>query len=379
MFHPRTTVGINICLSAGDVPFPHPVEGALCGPTKPGTTFVPGQVLESYNPCPLNACCNIWGQCGITPTFCICDPGESPDTSVVENGCIWSCGTTIINTAPLPTRFGRIGYYDSSNFRRECLRLSSKNSNIDGSNTHIHWAFAKVSTDDWTLEIDDPYDQWDQALAVSERKIISVGGWAFSTEPGTSTILREAMLEANRDTFATHVVQFLRNNKLDGFDFDWDYPGNYLDFLTVMKSKLHTTKSMSVAAPASYYYLRAFPIKEMAELLDYIVYMTYDLHGQWDAGNPSSVEGCPTGNCLRSHGESIHLARNTYYALTMITKAGVATSKIFVGKWASSTDHTQAKQATVEASGCCSQAAQTPCVESWHDQSSDSDMLVYNG
>lgn len=26
-------------------------------------------------------------------------------------------------------------------------------------------------------------------------------------------------------------------------------------------------------------------IKEMSEVLDYIVYMTYDLHGQWDAGN----------------------------------------------------------------------------------------------
>jgi hypothetical protein len=22
------------------------------------------------NPCPLNACCDVWGQCGITPEFC---------------------------------------------------------------------------------------------------------------------------------------------------------------------------------------------------------------------------------------------------------------------------------------------------------------------
>lgn len=60
-------------------------------------------------------------------------------------------------------------------------------------------------------------------------------------------------------------------------------------------------KTISIAAPASYWYLKAFPIKQMAAYLDYIVYMTYDLHGQWDAGNQYSMEGCPAGNCLRSH------------------------------------------------------------------------------
>jgi hypothetical protein len=47
-------------------------------------------------------------------------------------------------------------------------------------------------------------------------------------------------------------------------------------------------------------YLKGFPIKEMAPVLDYIVYMTYDLHGQWDYGNQFSTEGCEAGNCLRS-------------------------------------------------------------------------------
>jgi GH18 family chitinase len=39
-------------------------------------------------------------------------------------------------------------------------------------------------------------------------------------------------------------------------------------------------KEISVAAPASYWYLKGFPIKLMASVCDYIVYMTYDLHGQ---------------------------------------------------------------------------------------------------
>ena len=57
---------VNICLSKGNPPLPYPIANAVCGPTKPGTVLVPDQVLDSYNPCPLNACCNKWGQCGIT-------------------------------------------------------------------------------------------------------------------------------------------------------------------------------------------------------------------------------------------------------------------------------------------------------------------------
>ena len=39
-------------------------------------------------------------------------------------------------------------------------------------------------------------------------------------------------------------------------------------------------KSISIAAPSSYWYLKGFPIAEMSLIVDYIVYMTYDLHGQ---------------------------------------------------------------------------------------------------
>jgi hypothetical protein len=89
----------------------------------------------------------------------------------------------------------------------------------------------------------------------------------------------------------------------------------------------------------------------MSDVLDYIVYMTYDLHGmfhfacsspgdvgvlgtdtvtilgQWDVGNRWSTEGCETGNCLRSH---VNLTE-TMTALTLITKAGVPAWKVMVG------------------------------------------------
>lgn len=72
---------------------------------------------------------------------------------------------------------------------------------------------------------------------------------------------------------------------------------------------------MSIAAPASYWYLKAFPIAAMSKVVDYIIYMTYDLHGQWDAGNKWSQDGCPGGNCLRSH---VNLTE-TMTALSMVS------------------------------------------------------------
>jgi GH18 family chitinase len=82
---------------------------------------------------------------------------------------------------------------------------------------------------------------------------------------------------------------------------DFSISESYLKFLTVLKQQLGTDHSVSIAAPASYWYLKAFPIDRIAAAIDYIVYMTYDLHGQWDAGNPNAYDQCASGRCIRSH------------------------------------------------------------------------------
>jgi hypothetical protein len=148
---------------------------------------------------------------------------------------------------------------------------------------------------------------------------------------------------ANRTAFVQSVVSFIKQYNLDGVDFSWEYPGasdiqgvppgsptdgpNYLSFLQLLRSSLPSNVSISIAAPASYWYLRRFPIANMSSVVDYIVYMTYDLHGQWDYNSPFANPGCPHGNCLRSH---VNLTE-TMYALGMITKAGVPANKVVVG------------------------------------------------
>lgn len=52
-----------ICLTTGTPPMPAYVNGAVCGPQVPGTSRpTDGSDIAGLNPCPLNACCDVWGQ-----------------------------------------------------------------------------------------------------------------------------------------------------------------------------------------------------------------------------------------------------------------------------------------------------------------------------
>jgi GH18 family chitinase len=127
------------------------------------------------------------------------------------------------------------------------------------------------------------------------------------TENPGALIIRLAIID-NRNLFATNLAEWAKTEDIDGIDIDWEYLGvslcwtllvssaadltkapdilvdgkvigektdglNYLKFLTVLKSKMGT-KLVSIAAPASYWYLKAFPIDRIASVIDYIVYMT---------------------------------------------------------------------------------------------------------
>ncbi|PGH10677.1 hypothetical protein AJ80_07433 [Polytolypa hystricis UAMH7299] len=412
--------GQKICLSTGAPPMPAAIENAVCGPQVPGTESVSGTELADLNPCPLNVCCNIWGQCGITEDFCIESPADTgaPGTSQPgANGCISNCGMEMVNNDVPPASFSRIAYFEAWNQNRPCLHMDVND--IDTNLfTHIHFAFGDI-TPDFHVDVSPVQEQFDIMKDMGRtgiKRILSFGGWAFSTEAPTYSIFRDGVTPANRQTFANNVVNFINTHNLDGVDFDWEYPAapdipgipagqlqegqDYLDFLTIVKAQL-PDKSVSIAAPASYWYLKGYPIEEIGAVVDYMVYMTYDLHGQWDYGNKWSTPGCEEGNCLRSHVNKTE----TESALIMITKAGVPSHKVFAGISSYGRSFKMAEAGCTgpdcqfTGSANVSDAAGGPCtdtggyiaaaeirdiirrggnVNTWYDQSSDSDIVVYN-
>ncbi|KAI0539137.1 putative glycosyl hydrolase, family 18 [Xylaria digitata] len=337
----------NMCVSEGNPPMPKSDPNAVCGPTVDGTQPPPaGTDLATLNPCPLNVCCNIWGQCGMTDDFCVASKSETgaPGTSDAKNGCISNCGRDIIKGSP-PAKNIKVAYFEAWNHNRNCLTMDVDQ--IDTSvYTHIHFAFADITKGDFKVVISDEKikEQFEIFKGMTDvKRILSFGGWDFSTAPGTFQILHETVLPANRETFKNNVIAFINEHGLDGVNLDWEYPGapdipgipsddpanglNCYKFLSSFKSSVGSPKSISFAAPASYWYLKSFPINMMAKDIDYIIYLTYDLHGQWDYGNKWTSPGCDSSNCLRSHVNET----KTKDALSMITKAGAPSNKVVVG------------------------------------------------
>jgi GH18 family chitinase len=163
--------------------------------------------------------------------------------------------------------------------------------------THIHFAFGTLTTD-YEVETGDLLSTYQFSAFKSlegVKRILSFGGWDFSTFPATYSIFRNGVTSANRLKIATSIANFIKRHDLDGVDIDWEYPEapdlpgipaaskddgpNYLAFLVVLKNLL-PGKSVSIADPSSYWYLKQFPINNIGKVVDYIVFMTYDLHGQ---------------------------------------------------------------------------------------------------
>lgn len=219
-----------ICLSKGTPPRPAPIKNAECGPQVPGTDFSGADGPSDWvklNPCPLNACCDIWGQCGITEKFCNAStaatgaPGTAAEGS---NGCISNCETAITNYEA-PKSFSKIAYFEASNINRPCLRMNAYT--IDPSTyTHVHFAFGNISATDYSVSVAGAEDQFEYFRNLKGMKrIMSFGGWKFSTSPETYMIFRDGVKPENRDIFVANIVDFIESKGLDGVDFDWEYPG----------------------------------------------------------------------------------------------------------------------------------------------------------
>ncbi|KAH7120731.1 class V chitinase Chi100 [Dactylonectria macrodidyma] len=331
-------IGYLICLSDGYPPMPAPIANAVCGPQVPDTpTASHGANLSTLNECPLNACCDIWGQCGTTAEFCTISESATgaPGTAAPgQNGCISNCGTHIVTSAA-PSSHYTIGYFEGFDWSRSCLNGGVQNLNTS-SYTHVHFAFITFNSD-WSLnttDVDPKLPLFFDLQGV--KKIISIGGWAFSTDPIPYALFRDVVATpASRAALINNIVNYLNDHDLDGVDLDWEYPDEpdipgipagteadvtgfflLLDELKESIASKAPGKTISITAPASY-----------CTVVDYMVFMTYDLHGQWDYGNAFSDPACPGGNCLRSH---VNLAE-TINSLSMITKAGAPSNMIAVG------------------------------------------------
>ncbi|KAL3461233.1 glycoside hydrolase superfamily [Aspergillus heterothallicus] len=207
--------------------------------------------ITDLNPCPLNACCNIWGQYSITPSFCINTNTGAPGTAKPGTyGCISNCGMDVVKGDVNGSI--RLAYYQGYCFNRECLCQDA--AQIDTLKyTHLHFGFSLMNVN---------YD-------VNEFKRLHGVKWIL------------VKLE-NRVAMASKITNFIKEHNLNSVNINWEYPGapdfpefdpgskedglNYLAFLIILKNLL-PGKSITITAPASYYQVNLTKTRQSSAMI----------------------------------------------------------------------------------------------------------------
>ncbi len=235
--------------------------------------------------------------------------------------------------------------------------------------THINYAFANLGADlkialgDAYAAIDKYYpgDTWDQPYRGTYnqlnnvlraeyphiRTLISVGGWTWS-----KYFSDVALTEETRAVFAQSCVEFIRQYNFDGVDIDWEYPvccglpdnhyrpedkENYTLLMAELRSQLDAAGVeddreylLTIASPAGYDKMENIELGPLAEQLDWMNIMCYDLRGAWDL-TMTGHHGALYPNPDDPADPDIAAMYNGEYAIQHHLDEGVPADKIVMG------------------------------------------------
>lgn len=172
--------------------------------------------------------------------------------------------------------------------------------------TQINYAFAKIA--DGRAALCDPARDsrtLRELTALREqnpslRIVLSIGGWDESAWFSDAAASAES-----RQAFAQSCVDLLAVHSLDGVDLDWEYPvsggapgvvhrpqdkENFTLLLRALRTALDRQGRrdgkeyvLTIAGAVGSGYLNCIEPEEVAEIVDFIFLMAYDVHGPWDS------------------------------------------------------------------------------------------------
>lgn len=211
--------------------------------------------------------------------------------------------------------------------------------------THINYAFANVidglviegegraETDKLNIEKLHSLKTRNPNLKI----LISVGGWTWSG--GFSDAV---LTEDSRKKFTASAIDYLKRHKLDGLDFDWEYPGlrgddnifrpedreNFVAMLKDVRQALDSLGEIddrhylhTIASAGFQEYLDVNDMAEAQKYLDFINIMTYDF-----VGPSSDSTGHHTNLYTSRQGE-----RSAQQAVEQHVAAGIPIEKLVLG------------------------------------------------
>lgn len=198
--------------------------------------------------------------------------------------------------------------------------------------THVNLAFGVIRDKKLSM-----HDLPDIAKIVPLREkypnvkwVLSIGGWMAD---GFS---QAAWDENTRATFAKSVAKAVDKYDLDGVDIDWEFPcndaggiaadpkdkENYTFLLQALRDAIGEEKILSVAVSAEAWNIRNTEMDKVAQIVDYVQIMTYDMRpGQMTTGHHTSL-----------HSPEERMSDNSVdQSVERYIKAGVPREKIVIG------------------------------------------------
>ncbi|CAH1794779.1 unnamed protein product [Owenia fusiformis] len=219
--------------------------------------------------------------------------------------------------------------------------------------THLVYSFATMEGNQLVAyEWNDESEEWakgnyekfnDLKLQNPELKtLIAVGGWNFGTERMTAMLATPE----NRAEFVTTSIDFIRARNFDGLDLDFEYPGSRgspaedKQRFTLLCQELRAAFNQegldtgrdpllltaAVAAGHKATIDAGYEIALIAQELDFINLMSYDLHGAWEnvTGHNSPLYSRP--------GESVEEAQlNIQWVTEYWLAGGCPANKLIIG------------------------------------------------
>lgn len=198
--------------------------------------------------------------------------------------------------------------------------------------THINLAFGLIK--DGLLDMSqltniglvERFRQWNPEIKI----VLSVGGW------GAGGFSEMAMTAQGRQAFSDSCLQAAERFGLDGIDIDWEYPcsaqagigadprdrENFTLLLQALRERLGG-RSLSIAAGAGDYFIRDTQMDRVAEIVDYVQIMTYDMRSGFthQAGHHAALRA----------GQGDDSGLNTVAMTEIFHKAGVPLDRLVIG------------------------------------------------
>ena len=165
--------------------------------------------------------------------------------------------------------------------------------------THVNLAFGLI--EDGVLDLHllrylhllPQMRQWNPEMKI----VLSVGGW------GADGFSHMAMTEDGRRKFARSCLDAVEKYNLDGIDIDWEYPcsdaagigadprdkENFTALLAALREYLGKDRIVSVAVGASRRCIADTQMDKVAEIVDYVQLMTYDMVDGTRAGHHAAL------------------------------------------------------------------------------------------